>query len=62
MEDAPTVPVDLHRSRLIFGAGALAVCVASVLAIAAAVECHTAAAVLAPGTTWRPSLLYGSVL
>jgi sensor histidine kinase YesM len=62
MEDTPTVPADLHRSRLIFGAGALAVCVASVLAIAAAIECHTAAAVLAPGTTWTPSLLYGSVL
>jgi sensor histidine kinase YesM len=62
MEDTPTVPVDLHRSRLIFGAGAFAVCVASVLAIAAAIECHTAASVLAPGTTWTPSLLYGSVL
>ena len=62
MEDTPTVPADLPRSRLIFGAGALAVCVASVLAIAAAIECHTAAAVLAPGTTWTPSLLYGSVL
>jgi len=62
MADTPYVPFDMHRSRLIFGAGAFAVCVASVLAIGAAIECHTAAAVLAPGTTWTPSLLYGSVL
>jgi sensor histidine kinase YesM len=62
MDDRSKVPVDLHRSRLIFGAGAVAVCLTSILAIAAAIECHNAAAVLAPGTTWTPSLLYGAVL
>lgn len=62
MENTPNLPEDVRRSRLIFGAGAVAVCVASVLAIAAAIECHTAASILAPGTTWTPSLLYGAVL
>ncbi len=62
MDQAPTLPTEMSRSRLIFGAGAVAVCLASILAIAAAIECHNAAAVLAPGTTWTPSLLYGAVL
>jgi hypothetical protein len=62
MDHAPTLPTEIRRSRLIFGAGAVAVCLASILAIAAAIECHNAAAVLAPGTTWTPSLLYGAVL
>ena len=62
MNHAPTLPTEIRRSRLIFGAGAVAVCLASILAIAAAIECHNAAAVLAPGTTWTPSLLYGAVL
>ncbi len=62
MERVPNLPVEVRSSRLIFGAGAVAVCLASILAIAAAIECHNAAAVLAPGTTWTPSLLYGAVL
>jgi len=55
-------PTESGRSRLIFGAGALAVCIASILAIAAAITCHTAGAELAHGLSWVPSLLYGAVL
>jgi sensor histidine kinase YesM len=62
MENVPNLPVEVHRSRLIFGAGAIALCIASILAIATAITCHTAGSVLAPGLSWVPSLLYGAVL
>jgi signal transduction histidine kinase len=62
MEFRRTVAVELHVSRLIFGGGAFALCIASILAIAAAITCHTAGVVLAHGLPWVPSLLYGAVL
>jgi hypothetical protein len=57
MENTPKLPVEVRRSRLIFGAGAIALCIASILAIATAITCHTAGSVLAPGLPWIPSLL-----
>jgi hypothetical protein len=57
MENTPKLPVEVRRSRLIFGAGAIALCIASILAIATAITCHTAGSVLAPGLSWIPSLL-----
>ncbi len=62
MEETIKMPVKVRRSRLIFGAGTIALCIASILAIAAAITCHTAGAVLAHGLSWTPSLLYGAVL
>ena len=62
MEDAPKMLVAVRHSRLIFGAGAIALCIASILAIAAAITCHTAGAELARGLSWEPSLLYGAIL
>lgn len=62
MEDSPKMSVELRRSRLIFGAGAIALCIASILAIAAAITCHMAGAELARGLSWVPSLLYGAIL
>jgi len=62
MEDTPKMPAEVRSSRLIFGAGAIALCIASILAIAAAITCHTAGAELAHGLSWAPSLLYGAVL
>ncbi len=62
MENARLLSVEVRQSRLIFGAGTIALCIASILAIAAAITCHTAGAVLAPGLSWVPSLLYGAVL
>jgi sensor histidine kinase YesM len=62
MERPPEVLVDVRRSRLIFGAGAIALCLASILAIATAITCHTAGSILAPGLSWVPSLLYGALL
>ena len=62
MENAPTLPGEIRRSRLIFGAGAIALCIAGILAIATAITCHTAGSVLAHGLSWVPSLLYGAVL
>jgi len=62
MEDTPKMLVAVRHSRLIFGAGAIALCIASILAIAAAITCHTAGAELARGLSWVPSLLYGAIL
>lgn len=62
MEDSLKMSVELRRSRLLFGAGAIALCIASILAIAAAITCHTAGAELARGLSWVPSLLYGAIL
>ncbi len=62
MENTPKTPVEARCSRLILGAGAIALCIASILAIAAAITCHTAGAQLAHGLSWVPSLLYGAVL
>jgi signal transduction histidine kinase len=62
MEDTPNMPVETRRSGLIFGAGAIALCIASILAIGSAITCHTAGAVLARGLSWVPSLLYGAIL
>jgi sensor histidine kinase YesM len=62
MEETLKMPSEVHRSRLIFGAGAIALCIAGILAIAAAITCHTAGAVLAHGLSWVPSLLYGAIL
>jgi sensor histidine kinase YesM len=62
MENVPHLPVEVRRSRLIFGAGAIALCMASILAIATAFTCHTAGTTVAPGLSWAPSLIYGAVL
>jgi sensor histidine kinase YesM len=62
MENLPSLPVEVRRSRLILGAGAIALCMASVLAIATAITCHTAGSTVAPGLSWIPSLIYGTVL
>ena len=62
MDKTPNLPVGRHRSRLIFGAGAIALCIASILAIATAITCHTSGSVLAPGLSWMPSILYGAIL
>jgi sensor histidine kinase YesM len=62
MENVLNLPVEIRRSRLIFGAGAIALCIASILAIATAFTCHTAGTTVAPGLSWEPSLIYGAVL
>ena len=55
-------PNGSRGSRLLFGAGTLLLCLAGILALAAAIECHTVATTIAPGTPWAPSLIYGIVL
>ena len=52
MENTPNMPAEVRCSRLIFGAGSFALCIASILAIAAAITCHTAGAELAHGLSW----------
>jgi sensor histidine kinase YesM len=52
----------MRQSRLIFGAGTLALCIAGILALATAIACHTDVTEAAPQTPWTPSLLYGGVL
>jgi hypothetical protein len=52
----------LGHSRLIFGAGAVALCIAGILSIATAITCHTSGSILAPGISWIPSVIYGSIL
>jgi signal transduction histidine kinase len=49
-------------SRTWFGAGSVALCTASILAIGTAIECHRAAMNLVQAPSWIPSLVYGSVL
>lgn len=62
MEGMSQAPVEVRHSRLIFGAGTLALCIAGILGIAAGISCHAAGTVLAPGLSWVPSLLYGAIL
>src|ERR1700722_11630695 len=52
----------LGHSRLIFGAGAVALCIAGILAVATAITCHTSGSILAPGISWIPSVIYGIIL
>jgi two-component sensor histidine kinase len=51
-----------RQSRLLVGAGTLGLCVACVLALGAALECHTAVTRVSPNVSAVPSLLYGGVL
>jgi signal transduction histidine kinase len=53
---------DLGHSRLIFGAGAVVLCIAGILAIVTAITCHTYGSILAPGISWIPSSTYGVIL
>jgi signal transduction histidine kinase len=53
---------DLGHSRLLFGAGAIVLSIAGLLAAATAVTCHTSASILAPGISWIPSAIYGVIL
>ena len=45
-----------------YGAGSVALCLASILAVGTAIECHRAAMNLVDAPSWVPSLIYGSVL
>jgi sensor histidine kinase YesM len=58
--DRPPVPG--RQSRLLLGAGTLVVCVAGILALTTALECHTVATQASPGASLAPSLIYGAVL
>jgi signal transduction histidine kinase len=51
-----------RQSGLLLGAGTLVICVAGILALATAIECHTAATQAVPGAALAPSLIYGAVL
>lgn len=62
MENTSNLRVETRSSRLILGAGAVALCIAIILAIATAFTCHTAGSTVAPGLSWIPSLVYGAVL
>jgi hypothetical protein len=45
--------VSSRSSLKIFGAGAVALCIAGILAVATAITCHTSGSILAPITIWR---------
>jgi sensor histidine kinase YesM len=51
-----------RQSRLLLGAGTLIVCIAGILALASAIECHAVATQSSPDISIAPSLLYGVVL
>jgi len=62
LEDHPILKTRARQSRLVFGAGTLALCIAGILTLATAIECHTSVTQHALQTPWTPSLLYGCAL
>jgi hypothetical protein len=51
-----------EQSKLLMGAGTLVVCVAGILTVASAIECHAAPGAANQASPLTPSLLYGVVL